>query len=277
MMRTLGIPTRVAVGFTSGVQLGDGEYSVLGRNAHAWPEVWFDGIGWVAVRADARPWRPERRELHRAAAAAGRPRPAADEGDAETPGHDAAGRSDSTQALGWRSPTSRRSEHGDTRRRRRPRRPPTTAATSWQWLACGLAAARRGARLRRASSGSSAHRRRDAVGRRAARRRRGNAPPSAVAARSASHCSPSDTPSEIAASTARHFPLVTRPMASLADAVTEATYRAERQRPDSTTAGAYGSSTIAECRHWAKQIDRAATESHRWPGPGPPLLHRRGR
>ena len=48
MLRTLGIPTRVAVGFTSGVPLGDGEYSVLGRNAHAWPEVWFDGIGWVA-------------------------------------------------------------------------------------------------------------------------------------------------------------------------------------------------------------------------------------
>ena len=48
MMRTLGIPARVAVGFTSGTQTEPGVYSVLGKNAHAWPEVWFDGVGWVA-------------------------------------------------------------------------------------------------------------------------------------------------------------------------------------------------------------------------------------
>lgn len=47
MARTLGIPSRVAVGFTSGVVNDDGWYSVLGKNAHAWPELWFDGIGWV--------------------------------------------------------------------------------------------------------------------------------------------------------------------------------------------------------------------------------------
>ncbi len=47
MMRTLDIPSRVAVGFTWGVDQGGGEYSVIGRQAHAWPEVWFDGIGWV--------------------------------------------------------------------------------------------------------------------------------------------------------------------------------------------------------------------------------------
>jgi transglutaminase-like putative cysteine protease len=48
MMRTLRIPSRVAVGFTSGTQTDPGVYSVLGKNAHAWPEVWFDDIGWVA-------------------------------------------------------------------------------------------------------------------------------------------------------------------------------------------------------------------------------------
>lgn len=48
MARTLGIPSRVAVGFTPGVQNSEGWYSVLGKNAHAWPELWFDGIGWVA-------------------------------------------------------------------------------------------------------------------------------------------------------------------------------------------------------------------------------------
>ncbi|MEP4652797.1 MAG: transglutaminaseTgpA domain-containing protein, partial [Ilumatobacter sp.] len=47
MMRSIGIPARVAVGFTQGANDGAGNYSVLGRNAHAWPEVWFDGIGWV--------------------------------------------------------------------------------------------------------------------------------------------------------------------------------------------------------------------------------------
>jgi transglutaminase-like putative cysteine protease len=47
MARTLGVPARVAVGFTPGLGEG-GEYTVLGKNAHAWPEVWFDGLGWVA-------------------------------------------------------------------------------------------------------------------------------------------------------------------------------------------------------------------------------------
>ncbi len=47
MARTLGLPSRVAVGFTQGEQLADGSFVVRGRNAHAWPEVWFDGLGWV--------------------------------------------------------------------------------------------------------------------------------------------------------------------------------------------------------------------------------------
>ncbi len=47
MARSLGIPARVAVGFTPGLLQPDGTRSVLGRNAHAWPEVWFDQFGWV--------------------------------------------------------------------------------------------------------------------------------------------------------------------------------------------------------------------------------------
>jgi transglutaminase-like putative cysteine protease len=47
MARTLGLPARVAVGFTQGQLQDNGSYLVLGRNAHAWPEVWFDGFGWV--------------------------------------------------------------------------------------------------------------------------------------------------------------------------------------------------------------------------------------
>ena len=48
MARTLGIPSRVAVGFTPGNLNADGSYSVTGAQSHAWPELWFDDIGWVA-------------------------------------------------------------------------------------------------------------------------------------------------------------------------------------------------------------------------------------
>jgi transglutaminase-like putative cysteine protease len=48
MARTLGVPARIAVGYTPGDLGNDGLYHVFGRHAHAWPEVWFDGIGWVA-------------------------------------------------------------------------------------------------------------------------------------------------------------------------------------------------------------------------------------
>ncbi len=48
MARYLGLPTRLAVGYTPGELGSDGLFHVYGRNAHAWPEVWFDGIGWVA-------------------------------------------------------------------------------------------------------------------------------------------------------------------------------------------------------------------------------------
>jgi transglutaminase-like putative cysteine protease len=46
MLRMLGIPSRVAVGFTSG-QLEDGRWVVTDHDAHAWVEVWFAGHGWV--------------------------------------------------------------------------------------------------------------------------------------------------------------------------------------------------------------------------------------
>lgn len=47
MARTLGIPSRVVVGFTQGAQGEDGSWKVTVRDAHAWPELWFDGVGWV--------------------------------------------------------------------------------------------------------------------------------------------------------------------------------------------------------------------------------------
>ncbi|MFH8615934.1 DUF3488 and DUF4129 domain-containing transglutaminase family protein [Streptomyces sp. NPDC017979] len=47
MARTLGIPARVAVGFTPGTQSADDTMSVSIRNAHAWPELYFEGVGWT--------------------------------------------------------------------------------------------------------------------------------------------------------------------------------------------------------------------------------------
>jgi transglutaminase-like putative cysteine protease len=48
MARALGIPARVAVGFTPGALGSDGLFHVRDEHAHAWPELWFGGIGWVA-------------------------------------------------------------------------------------------------------------------------------------------------------------------------------------------------------------------------------------
>jgi transglutaminase-like putative cysteine protease len=48
MLRSIGIPARVAIGYTGGrfdTELK--RYVVLDRDAHAWVEVWFPGQGWL--------------------------------------------------------------------------------------------------------------------------------------------------------------------------------------------------------------------------------------
>lgn len=47
MARVLGIPARVAVGYLLGEQAQPGFWVVRAQDAHAWPELYFDGIGWV--------------------------------------------------------------------------------------------------------------------------------------------------------------------------------------------------------------------------------------
>ena len=47
MARALGIPARVAVGFTPGTPDADGTYHVRTNDAHAWPEIWLAGLGWT--------------------------------------------------------------------------------------------------------------------------------------------------------------------------------------------------------------------------------------
>jgi transglutaminase-like putative cysteine protease len=47
MARLAHLPTRIDVGFTPGSQVGPGVWQVTDKNAHAWPEVYFSGYGWV--------------------------------------------------------------------------------------------------------------------------------------------------------------------------------------------------------------------------------------
>lgn len=47
MARTMGIPARVAVGFTPGTAEADGRMAVGLKDAHAWPELYFEGAGWT--------------------------------------------------------------------------------------------------------------------------------------------------------------------------------------------------------------------------------------
>lgn len=48
MARSVGLPARVAVGFTPGEEVSPGSFLVRGLNAHAWPEVFLAGYGWIA-------------------------------------------------------------------------------------------------------------------------------------------------------------------------------------------------------------------------------------
>jgi transglutaminase-like putative cysteine protease len=48
MLRYLGIPARVAAGFTTGRYDQEArEWTVADTNAHTWVEVWFEGYGWL--------------------------------------------------------------------------------------------------------------------------------------------------------------------------------------------------------------------------------------
>jgi hypothetical protein len=48
LLRLAGVPARVVVGFATGVPGPGGRFNVRDTDAHAWIEVYFQGIGWVA-------------------------------------------------------------------------------------------------------------------------------------------------------------------------------------------------------------------------------------
>lgn len=47
LARLLGIPSRVVIGYTQGTFLGGSLWRVTTRDAHAWPELYFQGAGWL--------------------------------------------------------------------------------------------------------------------------------------------------------------------------------------------------------------------------------------
>lgn len=47
LARLNGIPARVAVGYTAGKRQPDGNWLVTSADAHAWPELYFQGAGWL--------------------------------------------------------------------------------------------------------------------------------------------------------------------------------------------------------------------------------------
>ena len=53
MLRSLGVPTRLAQGYSRGKLLNSGEYEVRQTNAHTWVEVYFPGYGWVEFEPTA--------------------------------------------------------------------------------------------------------------------------------------------------------------------------------------------------------------------------------
>ncbi len=54
MLRAVGVPARLASGYVTGVyDRKQGAFRVIGANAHSWPEVYFEGIGWVEFEPTA--------------------------------------------------------------------------------------------------------------------------------------------------------------------------------------------------------------------------------
>jgi transglutaminase-like putative cysteine protease len=47
LARLIKIPSRVAIGYTAGQQRANGNWVVTTADAHAWPELYFSGAGWL--------------------------------------------------------------------------------------------------------------------------------------------------------------------------------------------------------------------------------------
>jgi transglutaminase-like putative cysteine protease len=53
LLRAAGIPARMVVGYAPGDYKSGGYYQIKAKDAHAWPEIYFAGIGWVEFEPTA--------------------------------------------------------------------------------------------------------------------------------------------------------------------------------------------------------------------------------
>lgn len=274
MARTLGIPSRVAVGFTPGLVNDEGWYSVLGKNAHAWPELWFDGVGWV-------PFEPT----------PSRGNPAAQSYTGIDPQQDESGQEFSSEPITETStpvtvpesiaPPVTTAPIGATPQTTAPLVPPgnlmedgvqessavaadgsgSDGASPWRTVAVFalivvvilMPLVVRRIRARAARSHDPVARVQSAW-----RRARVAAEQAGVIGR------PSMTPHEWASATANQLPVAARPMASLADVMDRITF-ARPNTVDLDRVGSYGATLGHDCELWSQQITRIADDSLTYP------------
>lgn len=259
MMRSIGIPARVAVGFTPGTNDGTGRYSVMGRNAHAWPEVWFDDIGWVPFEPTPGRGAPNAQDY------TGVPQQQ-DDGpldgtETDTTETTVAPATTVVDAIGEPVATTLPPAATPVPEAVAPT-PTAAAAADDQWLnvpwqqlgvlamiAFVVAIPAIARRLRRATI-SSPQARLNHLWRRA----------TIALGDVGVRCQPGLTPAETAALTSASFPLAGRPMQALADVITEVTFApdgAERIQQE----GVLGTSTLQRASSWCRQIEQAVDDS----------------
>ncbi len=261
MARALDIPSRVAVGYTPGLLNADGWYSVIGKNSHAWPELWFDGIGWVAFEPTPGRGAPGTE------AYTGRP------AQQDTSGPNAAGQgpvdtspqpatpSTVVSPNNGATPTTIASERPRILDNEGPTRTGGASdnSTGFPWgpmlvvafVAGGLAAPWAWRRWR-------AH---QARGHGSADRIRWAWVHATIAAEHAGVTGQrSMTAREWASATANQLPVAARPMRSLAEVVDRVTF-ARAESIDLDRPGTFGSSMTHDCELWSQQICRIAADT----------------
>ena len=276
MARVAGIPSRVAVGYTPGTQEEPGWFTVIGKNAHAWPELWFDGVGWVAF--EPTPGRGAPGAESYTGVPAQQDESGTDRGDGSgadpVPGPDPTAPPTVVQNDSPAPPTTVEGDVApetpadggflsdpDAAAEPTPVAPvddqndgsgfpwtPFVAAAIVLLLLLAPAIIRRALRRR-----SRAHGPRDQV---TAAWKRARAAASDVGVEG----SPSMTPTEWAAATATVMPVAARPMASLAEVVDVVSFA----RPDGLDLdrrGTFGDSVADDCELWATQIDKITTDT----------------
>ena len=260
MARTLGIPSRVAVGYTPGELTSDNWYSVRGKNAHAWPELYFQDIGWVAFEPTPGRGAPGAETYTGLAAeqddtaGAGAPGGPSNVTIAPPP---TVPPGESDPASVPQGPSLEIDEpNSDARSQTAVAPSETGGGAPWAWLLvyaiAGIIAALPW--LIRQSYVRAAHRYAPAERVFAAwlRARR-------AAVRAGVRGADSMTASQWASATATQLPVAARPMGELAEVVDSVVYG----RPGSVDldqAGSFGKTLGQDCDLWAAQVERIAVE-----------------